>query len=166
MKQSGFTLMELLVVMAILGILVVAGLGSFSTSQKKSRDIKRKNDLRQMTLALETYYNDFGQYPMSDANHIPKGCGAGGAASCTWGSVWSDVTPDPDTIYMISLPSDPTSGRSYYYDSSDGSYFKIYALLENTLDTDTGVRQAGYSGTTCSGVLLCTYGVSSANAAL
>ena len=45
--KAGFTLVELMIVMIIMGILVLAGVGSFISSQKRSRDTKRKNDLRQ-----------------------------------------------------------------------------------------------------------------------
>lgn len=160
MNRKGFTLMELLVVMAILGVLIVAGIGNFMTSQKKSRDIKRKNDLRQISLALETYYNDLGSYPLSSGTHTPSGCGASATSACTWGDVWKNTTTD--TIYMITLPADPISTNSYYY-VSDGSYFKLYARLENTLDTGTGVAQSGYAGTVCADATLCTYGISSPN---
>lgn len=156
--------MELLVVMAILGVLIVAGLGSFTSSQKKSRDVKRKNDLRQISLALETYYNDFGSYPESDVstNQI-RGCGVDAQQVCDWGDPWKKTPASgAETVYMIALPVDPQTGRSYYYES-DGSYFKLYASLENELDTGAGINQSGYGSLTCGGTNECTYGISSSN---
>ncbi len=166
--KSGFTLIELLVVIVILGFLIVAGLGSFISSQKKSRDSKRKNDLRQVAISLETYYNDIGHYPYSDANGDLWGCGAGAASVCTWGQPWTNTTTAPQTIYMPQLPTDPSQGGRYYYVAdAAGTYFQIYAHLENTLDTGFGVKQIGYSGTNCAsvGTTTCTYGVASTNAA-
>lgn len=163
---SGFTLMELLVVMAILGVLIVAGLGSFTSSQKKSRDVKRKNDVRQISLALETYYNDFGSYPLSSPLHKVSGCGTDGTASCEWGSPWKKTPASgAPTVYMITMPTDPQTGRSYYYDS-DGTFFRLYASLENELDTGIGVKQAGYGSLTCGGSNICTYAISSSNVAV
>ena len=166
-RTNGFTLMELLVVMAILGVLIVAGLASFTTSQKKSRDLRRKNDLRQMSLALETYYNDFGSYPLADSSwHELKGCGETGTQTCDWGDAWKKTpATGAETIYMITLPADPLSSRSYYYDS-DGTYFKLYASLENELDEGSGVKQDGYGSLTCGGTNTCTYGTSSSNKSL
>ncbi len=166
-SHSGFTLMELLVVMAILGILIVAGLGSFTSSQKKSRDIKRKSDLRQISLSLETYYNDFGAYPLSDSStHQIKGCGSAGTSLCDWGSPWKKTPASGTaTVYMITLPSDPSSSRSYYYDS-DGTYYRLYASLENEKDEGAGVKQAGYGSLACGGSNACTYAISSPNVAV
>jgi len=148
--EAGFTLLEILVVMVIIGILAAIGLGNFQSSQIKARDVQRKSDLGQISKTLEVYYNDKGEYPLGNGGVI-MGCGA--AAACTWGEIWQD---DKDTIYMVALPADPRSNNYYYL--SDGTYFKIYALLENTWDKDIG----SYAGTTC-GELVCNYGVSSTN---
>jgi prepilin-type N-terminal cleavage/methylation domain-containing protein len=161
-RQYGFTLMELLVVIAILGILIVAGLTTFTSAQKKSRDTKRKNDLRQISLSLESYYNDFNMYPLSDSDGKILGCDSGGSASCTWGGVWKNTSTTPETLYMLTLPSDQKIGRVYFYrTNATGSYYQLYALLENQQDEGAGVDQSGYAGTDCGDTLLCTYGISS-----
>lgn len=164
-RMSGFTLMELLLVIVLLGFLIIAGLANFVSSLKKGRDSKRKNDLRQIAVALETYYNDFGKYPLSDANGEIKGCGANAAVACPWApnTEWNNTTTG--TIYMLTLPTDPSPAQNYYYSSSDGTYFQLYALLENAQDTGTGIKQTGYTGTNClaSSSTKCTYGVASTN---
>ena len=58
-KKFGFTLVELLVVMAIMAILTVVVTSSFKTVQIKARDSRRKNDLSSLSKALTMYYNDF-----------------------------------------------------------------------------------------------------------
>ena len=87
-KTSGFTLVELLIVISIIGILAGIGLASFNSAQAKSRDTKRKTDLQQVGNALELYYNDKGQYPAPAADNSGNfmGCGAGAVLECTWGS--------------------------------------------------------------------------------
>ncbi len=166
--HRGFTLMELLVVIAILGMLIIAGLASFTSSQKKSRDLRRKNDLRQIALAMETYYNDYDSYPLSEVstNKI-QGCWNDAVvSSCDWGMPWKKTqTTGSSTVYMITLPADPLGTHAYVYES-DGTYFKLYASLENELDTDVGAKQAGYGVLTCGGVLKCTYGIASSNTTL
>lgn len=159
-KKSGFTLIELLIVIVILGILATIGLASFSSSQMKSRDAKRKADLRQVAEAFEIYFNDLGKYPASDAQGRIMGCGAGAIAVCTWGSLtvpFSNTTVTPDTIYMIKLPTDPSSYKYFYV--STGTAFQLYAHLENTQDKNL-ISTTLDCGT---GANSCNYGTSSSN---
>lgn len=153
-----------MVVMVLLAILVGMGASSFGSSQKKSRDAKRKGDLRQVAVSMEAYYNDMGRYPLSDGSGNMRGCGAIAANTCTWGAIWSNTSTTPETIYMYTLPAEPVLGKNFYYTTdASGTYFKLYALLENTKDEGAAVKQAGYAGTNCGGGSLCTYGISSTN---
>jgi general secretion pathway protein G len=157
--SPGFTLMELLIVMVIIGILSTLGLGSFQSSQQKGRDSKRKSELKQIGVALEAYYNDHSQYPLGTAGLID---GCNGGSSCAWGAQFVD---DKGTVYMVELPTDPKDNGQYYYDS-DGTYYQLYARLENTLDqsvpTDVNDDPQVYSSLDC-GDFECNYGVSSGN---
>lgn len=148
-NQKGFTLIELIVVMAILGILAAVGLASFRSSQIKGRDAQRKNDLSQLQRGLEAYYNDKGVYP----DELPG-----------TGAPWQDTLPSGEagTLYMKEIPSDPTT-FSYEYES-DGAYYKIFAHLENQKDKDLAPKAGcdAVRGTDCGGSP-CNYGVSSAN---
>jgi len=111
-SQLGFTLIEILVVMAILAILSAIGIGSFQSSQQKARDSERKSSFKQIGIALETYYNDYSQYPTGSGGDI-YGCGVDGIEACTWGSSFND---DKGTVYMVELPDDQRVGRSFYYE--------------------------------------------------
>ncbi len=55
--KRGFTLLELLVVIGIIGLLVGLGAVSFSTAQKKARDAKRRGDVQAHKNAFEQYYS-------------------------------------------------------------------------------------------------------------
>lgn len=164
MKQKyvsqGFTLIELMIVMIILGILATIGFTSFQNSQKKGRDGRRKNDLRQISLALETYYNDYGRYPSGDANGKILGCGASGTPTlCDWGLIFKHTT---GPTYMIKLPKDPKGNWYYWYKSATSNY-KLYARLENSDDPEYVSAGFGGSSPECSSGLVCTYGISSSN---
>ncbi len=62
--KSGFTLIELLVVIAIIGVLASIVLASLNTARRKSRDVRRITDVKQIQLALELYFDGEGSvYP-------------------------------------------------------------------------------------------------------
>ncbi len=63
--QAGFTIIELLIVIAIIGILATLVLTNFQGAQAKGRDSVRKNDINSIYQKLEEYHNEQGGYPDS-----------------------------------------------------------------------------------------------------
>jgi len=61
--KSGFTIVEILIVIAIIGILSTIGLVSFVRYQQDARDSQRSSDATIITEALEKYYDENGEYP-------------------------------------------------------------------------------------------------------
>ena len=140
--KKGFTLVELLVSITIIGILANIGLATFTSAQAKSRDVKRKAHLKQLADAFEAYYNDYGQYP-DDAD-----------------IAFDQVFTDGKTIYMVKLPKDPTQGLTYeYLPAADNKSFQLYARLENSNDPAV----LTFTSPPNCGTLDCNYGVSSGN---
>lgn len=160
-SQAGFTLLELIVVMAIMGLLIAVTASTFQTSRIKGKDGRRKSDLKQIQNALEAYMNDHSVYPQASA---PTGgsivaCGGSGTTACAFGSAFTD---ENGTVYMAQIPSDPSSPtlQYLYLASSDQKQYQIFTYLENTQDSST----ATYVGKNCPTVTYqCNYGVSSAN---
>lgn len=136
---SGFTLVELLIVLAIIAILAALIVSLFTSQIFKGNDAKRKGDLDRIKIAAEEFEKDHNCYP---ENII---CG---------------VDPNQDVYpYLNDVPCDPITGASYVY-INDGlscpSWFKIFTVLENTKDS-AATPGIGYQGAF-------DYGVSSANA--
>jgi prepilin-type N-terminal cleavage/methylation domain-containing protein len=61
--QRGFTIVELLIVIVVIGILAGLVLNSFQGVQARARDTERRTDINSMATQLEVYYNDKGGYP-------------------------------------------------------------------------------------------------------
>lgn len=141
--NKGFSLIELLVVVSILGLLSVLVISNVSGIRERARDSQRKAELRQIKLALRIYKNDFGAYPTGSSGNI-VGCGTVAAvAACTWGGEFKRG----DSTYMKVLPKDPswtaTSNVLYSYSrpANDIDSFILYAVLENKSDQEIGKSQ-------------------------
>jgi prepilin-type N-terminal cleavage/methylation domain-containing protein len=62
-RTTGFTLIEVLVVISIIGLLAAVVMGSLSSARMKGRDAARIVDVRELKKALEFYYDNNKAYP-------------------------------------------------------------------------------------------------------
>lgn len=127
--QQGFTIVELLIVIVIIGILAALVFVQFSNMQARGRDAERKADLRLIESKLAEYNADEGQFPEADP-----------AEDVT--TALTDIDGIPDDAL-----EDPTnSGDHVYMYSSDGDTYTLTATLERPGDaSEEGV--GGYSRT-------------------
>lgn len=68
-KSAGFSLIELMVVIVIIGILAVLGLSSFQNALKRSRDARRIGDIKDIAQAQEQVKAINGSYVTASANN-------------------------------------------------------------------------------------------------
>lgn len=116
MKQRGFSLIELLTVIAIIGILAGVVTVNVSSARSKARDAKRQADLNSVSAALEMYYAKNKTYPTT-------------ASGWSWSSSLGAIQS-----YISTIPTDPQNsnavyGQGYVY-CSDGSKYVLDATLE------------------------------------
>src|SRR3989344_2877323 len=111
-KIRGFTILEMLVVISIIGVLVGIGAISYSTAQKKARDTKRNLDLKAIQNCMEQNYSvNNSQYEelLGGIDDVAIQCG------------------DNKTLQV----KDPLSpNQTYSVDSSSVSDYTISATLE------------------------------------
>ena len=62
-KREGFTLIELMIVIAIIGILAAIAIPQFAAYRKKSYNAAAVSDLRTAKTSLEAYYAEAQEYP-------------------------------------------------------------------------------------------------------
>ncbi len=152
---DGFSLVELLVVIAVIGTVIGLSLPNFLGARMRARDTRVKGELNQLKTALQLYFNDFGQFPAQTPDVLKyyiMGCGASGTSQCpqsgcavdfaAGGTVPCDTANH--TVYMTQFPSQygpQTSANSIFY-YSDQTDFCLKVALENTSDGDAAASQA------------------------
>lgn len=122
-KKNGFTLVELLIVMAIVVVLMIALIGILNPMALigKARDSERKNDLGKIKKVFEEYYTDKGHYPGTEMSfcNLKENCGA---------------TIPGMSGYLDKCLCDGI-GKPYTV-LSDTSWFKVLTNLEDKQDKD------------------------------
>ncbi len=146
MRNKGFTLIEMLVVIAIIGGLSALLLPNYMDVRSRGKDAQRKNDLKTLQKALEMYRQDQkAPTPPVFPTAIPAS-----------GTAWIGTS---NNQYLGKMPSDPNGGSypnggAYEYTrSADGYGYTLCACLENGKDGSACAvdcpRMAGNNPVSC-----------------
>ncbi|OGK20020.1 hypothetical protein A3C23_03490 [Candidatus Roizmanbacteria bacterium RIFCSPHIGHO2_02_FULL_37_13b] len=114
-KRFGFTLIEILIAMSILGIMAALITGNYLITQKRARDARRKSDLHNIQNGLEQYYANCNfAYPTPLANNT-----------------FSSLTClSPSLALMPTVPVDPLTISPYPCTSCSDSQYQLCSTLE------------------------------------
>lgn len=145
MNKRAFTLVELLIVIAIIGLLATLSVIALQSARAKARDAKRVADVRQISTALEMFLNDYGRYPTDQE----------------W-ALGSLTSPDGSATYLSTIPSAPnppdgtcdsgTNQFSYTQDNNGESYTITFCTGANIAALSAGNLCANPGGiSACSG---------------
>lgn len=126
--KKGFTLVELMIVIVIIGVLVAMAMANFGKSGEDAKVARAKSDARTLAGAVQIYYSDTG-----DKNSIKKTITAGGGSNqalCTtlMGTSTSPATGEKVGPWMSSCPIPPWSNSNYVV-TEDGSTGQIYVIV-------------------------------------
>jgi len=124
MTRRGFTIVELIITITIMGILLTLAVVNLNTTQISSRDVERKTDIETIATALEAYYNS------NDTSHS-------GAADLAGGSYPATINISSDTNLKTALPGiDPRAIRAPGVETTDP---KSLTVATNNVQTTAGV---------------------------
>ena len=113
-KSAGFTLVEILVVIAVIGLLAVIAIPQFITYRSEAIDAQMKSDLRNASIAIEAYYAKQTVLPASLAETV------GYSFQSTDGVTVSFVILSP-TSYRVTAAKTGGTQPNFTYDSATGS---------------------------------------------
>jgi prepilin-type N-terminal cleavage/methylation domain-containing protein len=165
LKQSGFTLVELLIVIVVIAILAAITVVAYNGVQQRARDSRRKSDVGAIAKALILYQVDNG--PMGAGS----GCGSGGNGSGYFNYSYASPSADMNEClklgkYLSTDIKDPNNtGTCNLGDINCRKYLKYTCSQSGTINTyvyanlETAGHTASDTDGTCGSTLDTDYGM-------
>jgi general secretion pathway protein G len=121
-REAGFTLIELMIVMAIIGILAVIAIPSYVSAVRQAREAVLKEDLHVMRNAIDSYTADKQKAPQSLDDLVQEG-------------------------YLKSIPEDPmTHSKDTWVPDSSDSLSSVDQTDPGISDVHSGSQDTGSDG--------------------
>jgi prepilin-type N-terminal cleavage/methylation domain-containing protein len=159
-KKKGFTLVELLVVISIIGLLSTVAVVALGSARAKARDAKRLADVKQVQTSLDQFYSDQSAYP-TVAGTLTLGAAASNALYAS--GFCSTVSPPPactGTVFMGLIPAYPSPGPSGSNDCAtagpDNQYCYAGTTTAYSLTFSLESPTAGFTDSNADGTITCT----------
>ncbi len=160
-QASGFTIVELLIVIVVIAILASITAVAFNGVQQRARDSDRRSAVTTIAKALELYYTDNGQYPVSSGSTVINNSWST-TADASWANLEAQLRP-----YLASVPDEPrptagvagmtANGHNFDYYANKGSYcgsavgrmyilvYRLEGAQQNTYIGDCSTSPLNYS---------------------
>ena len=110
-SSRGFTLLELMIVLAIMGVLITIAQPNLKTTIIRAKEAVLKEDLYQLREALDQFYADNGKYPTQLTDLVNEG--------------------DKSKSYLREIPKDPFTNAADWItvalDGEDGGVFDVHS---------------------------------------
>jgi general secretion pathway protein G len=121
-SEGGFTLVELMIVMLIIGVLAAVAIPSFISSIRNAKEAALKEDLHVMRDAIDSYTMDKNKAPQSLDDLVQNG-------------------------YLKVIPQDPfTHSRETWVTASDDTYADLDQTETGINDVHSGSEELGSDG--------------------
>lgn len=117
--KEGFTILELLVVVAAVGILAAVAIYSLNVTRATSRDAKRVSDISVIRASLTQHWLQKASYPAADPVDLGR---AGTGAEVLAGNGWTSADQVIEPVFLQRIPTGPKAGEYYRYHGSTQGY--------------------------------------------
>ncbi|MGD0293069.1 MAG: prepilin-type N-terminal cleavage/methylation domain-containing protein [Terracidiphilus sp.] len=121
-QDAGFTLMELMIVMMVIGILMMVAIPFYKTAIKQAREAVLKEDLHVMRSAIDSYTMDKQKAPLSLDDLVTDG-------------------------YLKAVPEDPfTHSKETWVTDSNGALYSVDQTEPGIDDVHSGSQEMSTNG--------------------
>lgn len=135
-RNQGFTIVELLIVIVVIGILALLVITTYSGIQAKARNSKRQSDVKSLQTQLEAYFSQNGYYPsLTDLN-------TGTSATAADPSTWAATNMKSLDQNALVDPSNPKASKQLK-GSAQANWYSYAPLASDGTSCDTA------NSTTC-----------------
>ena len=155
-KRRGFTLIEMLAVIAIIALLAGMLLPALSKARIRARVAKAKAEMLNIRVSIEQYYADYSTYPTNDSDYNYSG-----TVGTDYGALYK--LKDDSKEYMSSIPRDPfDNSKPYIYFSNEDDIdgicdtsiaWVLFSKGPDKINTGADLDDGGYEDCVSGGTL-------------
>ncbi len=140
--KKGFTIPELLIVLALFGLLLALGAWSVSSARARVRDAQRVSDVALLRQSLQQYFLQASTYPVSTGVNLGQ---PGANADRLAGAGFVGMNDISTPVYLSKIPVGPGTNEFYRYHGGANGYSLRF---QTESDTDIGKANVYYAHAT------------------